>query len=104
MLALISFRIQLPTVQLPRFISEGEIEEHYHAAQVHVSFRDDAFRFSLLTQSDSISRCERRFDRRSSMLSRNLIMRMSSILPTKLTSVEELRLVLNNGDANSQGE
>jgi hypothetical protein len=81
-------------VHLPRFINE--IEEHYHA--VHVSFEDLGFGFSLQTQLEYNSLCRPGFklvpifgDVPKSVI------RMSGMLSTRLTTVEELRVTFIRG-------
>ena len=83
------------SVHLPRFINE--MEERYHA--VHVYFRGRGFRILLLTQSECINQRLPSvrlgpFMRRSP----ESIMRMSSALSMKFTTVEELRIVFDITD------
>jgi hypothetical protein len=88
-------RIRPLIVHLPRFINE--IEEHYHAIHVHVTHEDE-LRFSLLTQSEYISRCKPHFNLRSSKVTTDLLTRMSCALSTKLTFVKELRVIIDKID------
>jgi hypothetical protein len=77
--------IRLPMVHLLRFINE--IEERYHAA--HVTFQH-FYHLWVLTQSEYISHCEPRFALRSPSGSPESLMRMGSVLSTRLTIVEDL--------------
>jgi hypothetical protein len=80
-----------PIVHLPQFINETE--EHYSA--VHVTFRHWDSHLSLLTQSEHTSHCKPRFDLWSLYHSRESMLRMSSALSTRLTTVEELRVTFD---------
>ena len=76
-------------VHLPRFIDE--IEEHYHV--VHVVFKAWLFHLSLLSQSGCISHCKPGFKFGTiSLLPPESIMRMSGVLSTRLSTVEELHV------------
>jgi hypothetical protein len=80
-------------VQLSRFISE--IEEHYHA--VHVALEGYDIHLSLLTQSEYIGHCKPRFELRSGKdNSPKFMMKMSGELSAMLTTVEDLRVTLDN--------
>ena len=86
-----------PIVHLPRFVDE--INEHYSA--VHVAFRDWHFHFSLLTQSEYNSRCKPRFKFGPVLTPYpESIIQMSSSLSTRLATVGELRVTLEDTDAN----
>ena len=76
-----------PIPHLPPFFQDIE----YHAA--HVNFLERGFRLSLLTQSEYVSHCKPRFELGlyPSRLAKSII-RMVCALPTKLATVEELRV------------
>jgi hypothetical protein len=87
---------QLPIAHLSRFIDE--IEEHYHA--VHVTFQKWGFRLSLLTQSECINHCKPHFNLGADLSDPPIsIIGMSRSLPTRLTTVEELRVTFDKADA-----
>jgi hypothetical protein len=88
--------IQPPIVHLPRFINE--IEELYHAIHMHVTYHENEFRFSLLTQSEYISRSEPHFKLRFSRGYRDSLAQMSCALSTKLAAVKELRVIIDGID------
>jgi hypothetical protein len=87
--------IHPPIVHLPRFISE--IEEHYHI--VHVTLKESEFRLSLLTQSDYTSPCQLCINLGPARRLLDSVMQMSSALSTKLATVEELHVTINNTDS-----
>ena len=79
-------RILLPLANLTRFIAETA--EHHRG--VHVTFHEEIFRLSLLTQSNFIHRTPISIQSRIPRWSPEAILRMSGSLSTKLTTVEEL--------------
>ena len=92
------FDVMPHDVHLPRFINE--IEEQYHA--VHVTFQEWDFQedfqgnysFSLQTQSEYNNHCKPRFNFGPVMGNVPDVIRMSGVLSTRLSTVEELRVTL----------
>ena len=82
-----------PIVYLPQTINV--IEEHYHVAEV--AFLGLEFRLLLLTASEYIRHCKPRFELSLSLeYFPRSIMQVSGALSTRLTTVEELRIVFGN--------
>jgi hypothetical protein len=91
----------IPSIVVHFFRFFSEVEEDYHT--LHLDFLEDTrmlewgFRLSLFTHSESIGRCKPRFEL-GPCLSRSseTIIRMSDVLSTKLTTVEELRVTFGS--------
>jgi hypothetical protein len=80
-----------PIVHLPRFITE--IEEHYHIAQVNITKCEISL--SLLAHSESTNHCKPHFKLHDPGRLPESIMQMSSALSTRLTTIEELRVIFD---------
>jgi hypothetical protein len=96
--------ISSPIVHLSRFVSETEV--HYHT--VHVALNDWNLRLRSFTQSEHprqrSSCCWLSFNvPEVPTRSMESMMQMSSILSTKLSTVEELRVVLGPGMMVAEG-
>jgi hypothetical protein len=87
----LEFRVILsPIVHLTRFINETE--EHFHV--VHVTFHEHVFHLSLQTQSGYTCICDTlTLSSRIPEWSPDSVTRLCGALSTKLSAVEELRVV-----------
>lgn len=83
-----------PIVHLPRFITE--MGAHYHIAQVNITnYPSSTISLSLLTQSESTIHCKQHFKLHDRGRFPASIGQMSSVLSTRLTTIEELRVIYN---------
>ena len=87
-----------PIEHLPRFITE--LGEYYHIAHVNINIDNNitssnGISLSLLTHSESTSHCKPHFKLHNPGRLPESIIQMSSALSTKLTTIEELRVIFD---------
>ena len=82
---------QPPIGHIPRFISE--IREYYYA--IYVAFNVWGFRLSLLTRSEYISHSNSRSRFELQVSNHESLVRISGVLSTKFTTVEELHFTFD---------
>lgn len=82
-----------PIVHLPRFITETGAR--YHIAQVNITNNKKGISLSLLTQSESTIHCKQQFKLHDPGRFPASIVQMSSVLSTRLTTIEELRVIFD---------